>query len=113
MRNIIFDADSLAAGTYYSREMKLVDEKDVEQSLSILAGGITGTTTTVDVTPQFSFDKKDWFSQSVLYFDQVDTATALPYSESISTSFNALWVRYKVVVAGDGEFTGKIRAVAK
>ena len=107
------DVGGSPAGTHFSQIMDFA-EKDarIDETLSIKAGGVTGTGVTIDITPQFSYDKVDWFDDTT--FTQITESTTLPFSQTIDTATKGRFKRYKIVIAGTTPvFTGRIRSVSK
>lgn len=90
-----------AAGTTYSPVLDLtaIGGNDVEIHLKVTAR--SGTTPTLQVIPQYSYDGSDWFDiPSTTDFSLVDNNTSLPSSETIKMIFTGQYIRMKYVVTG-------------
>ena len=89
----------VVAGTTYSDILELEQASlgNVEATLDILA--TDGTAFTLDVITQYSYDKEKWFDHATKVFTQVTDAT-VPSSETLDINTNAMYTRFKYLVAG-------------
>jgi len=72
---------------------------------------LTGTSPTVDITPQYSFDNGVSWHDDSFVFTQI---TSAPASEALDRSFNGTERRFKIVLGGTNPlWTGKIHAIPK
>lgn len=90
-----------SANTFYSAVLDLttIGGNDVEAHLKVTAR--SGTTPTLQVIPQYSYDGTDWFDiPSTQDFTLVDGSTSLPSSETLKVPYTGQYVRFKYVVTG-------------
>lgn len=108
------DIDISAAGTTYTEKFKTgaAGHAEVEGTLNVTT--ITGTLTTLDVTPQYSYDGVTWFDQPAsMVFAQATTAGGAT-AESLDHHFTGMYFRYKMVAGGAAPvIAGTIDAVGK
>ena len=70
---------------------------------------IAGTTPTVDITPQFSYDKVDWFDSSTVF-----TQATADGNETKELNTTAMYMRFKIEIGGTNPLADvDIHAVAK
>lgn len=109
-----YDIDISAAGTVYTDAFKTGADGHDEVEATLNVTTITGSGTTFDVTPQYSYDKITWFDQPAsMCFTQATTAGGAT-AESKDHSFTGMYFRYKIVTGGASPVVaGTIDAVSK
>lgn len=95
----------------YTNSFDVHEAREVEQILEVNTGGLSGTSPTIDITPQYSADNVNWHDDTFL-FTQI---TSAPASETISRSTNGAYRRYKIVLGGTNPIwsAGIIHAIPK
>ena len=85
------------AETSYSDvlDMSQVNAKTLEATLDVTS--ISGSGTSLDVTPQYSYDKERWYDMPA---DGSFTQVLATGSETLQLGLVAVYIRFKKVVAG-------------
>ena len=95
----------VAAGTTYLPSESGIEaghfaSREIEATMQITA--IVGTDPTLQVTPQYSYDKVTWIDQPSTYvFDLITGGvTSLPAAQTLQLTTTAIYMRFKLVAAG-------------
>lgn len=106
---LLKDQNISAAGTTYSDEYSY-DETAARVECSLNVSAASGTSPTLDITPQFSIDGENWFDGANDFTQATGTTTEMIEN----TSKVGVKMRFKYVVGGtDPDFTFDIAAAAK
>ena len=103
-----------AADTIYSDVLEMVQDGIKSTEATVHLTEVTGTAFTINITPQYSYDKLQWFDAPVANsFVEIDNNNIVDYAETVVFSLGR-YVRYKFVIAGaDIDVVLDFYAVAK